>query len=75
MIKDVTIKPNQLLPKSFFSVIPNLKPKPYDPTEAKKLLPNTNFPNRFELTIHVPNDRYINDAKICEAIRQILSRV
>ena len=27
----------------------------------------------FGLTIHGPNDRYINDAKICEAIGQMLS--
>jgi len=32
-------------------------------------------PDGFQLTIHGPNDRYINDAKICEAIAQMLTRV
>ena len=29
----------------------------------------------FEMTIHGPNDRYINDAKIAEAIGQMLTRI
>ena len=29
----------------------------------------------FELTIHGPNDRYTNDAKIAEALGQMLSKI
>ena len=64
-----------MLPEGFFGVSPNLKPQPYDPAGAKKLLSDAGVSNGFELTIHGPNDRYINDAKICEAIGQMLSRV
>ena len=32
------------------------------------------MPDGFSLTIHGPNDRYINDAKIAEAIAQMLTR-
>ena len=33
------------------------------------------MPNGFRLTIHSPNDRYPNDAKIAEAVGQMLSRI
>jgi peptide/nickel transport system substrate-binding protein len=75
VMEGVAIKAGQLLPKGFFGVSPNLKPVEYDPEGAKKLLAEAGYPDGFELTIHGPNDRYINDAKICEAIAQMLTRV
>ena len=75
VMEGIAIKAGQLLPKGFFGVSPNLKPVPYDPAGAKKLLGEAGVPDGFELTIHGPNDRYINDAKICEAVAQMLTRV
>jgi len=43
--------------------------------EAKKLLADAGYGNGFEMTIHGPNDRYINDAKIAEALAQMFSRI
>ena len=75
VMEGVAIKAGQLLPEGFFGVSSNLKPEPYDPAGAKKLLAAAGVPDGFEMTIHGPNDRYINDAKICEAIAQMLSRL
>jgi len=47
----------------------------YDPELARKRLAEAGYPDGFRLTIHGPNDRYINDAKICEAVAQMLTRV
>jgi peptide/nickel transport system substrate-binding protein len=69
------IAAGQLLPDGFFAVSPNLKPETYDPNGAKKLLAQAGWGNGFGLTIHGPNNRYINDAKICQAIAQMLTRV
>jgi len=69
------IKAGQLLPEGFFGVSPKLKPVAYDPNGAKKLLAEAGVPNGFRLTIHSPNDRYPNDAKIAEAVGQMLSRI
>ena len=75
VMEDVAIKAGQLLPKGFFGVSPNLKPVDYDPEGAKKLLADAGLKDGFQLTIHGPNDRYINDAKIAEAVAQMLTRV
>jgi peptide/nickel transport system substrate-binding protein len=70
-----SIVAGQLLPEGFFGVSETLEPDPYDPERAKELLAEAGYPDGFRLTIHGPNDRYINDAKIVEAVAQMLTRV
>ena len=64
----------QLLPESFFGTSKKLKPEKYDPEGAKKLLAEAGYPNGFGLTLHTPNNRYINDEKVAQAIAQLLTR-
>lgn len=64
-----------LLPEGFFGVSPKLKPEPFDPEGAKKLLTEAGYSNGFGLTIHGPNDRYLNDEKVLQAIGPMFSRV
>jgi hypothetical protein len=59
-----------LLAEGFFGVSPNTKPDAYDPDAARKLLAEAGYPNGFALTIHGPNDRYINDARFCRRSRR-----
>ncbi len=75
VMESVAIKAGQLLPEGFFGVSPNLQPVDYDPEGAKALLAEAGVPDGFQLTIHGPNDRYINDDKIAEAIAQMLTRI
>ena len=65
----------QVLPKGFFGVSEKLKPVDYDPAGAKALLAEAGYANGWQMTIHGPNDRYINDAKIVEALAQMFTRV
>jgi peptide/nickel transport system substrate-binding protein len=65
----------QLLPDGFFGVSPNLKVERYDPAGAKKLLAEAGYPDGFRLTVHGPNDRYINDDKLLQAVAQMFSRI
>src|SRR5207302_10217243 len=65
----------QLLPEGFFGYTRNLKAEAYDPEAAKKLLAEAGYPNGFGLTIHSPNNRYVNDAKVAQAVAQMLARV
>ena len=66
---------SQLLPDFFFGTSKKLKPDKYDPEEAKKLLAEAGYPDGFALTIYGPNNRYINDEKIAQAIAQFYSRI
>jgi peptide/nickel transport system substrate-binding protein len=64
----------QLLPDAFFGTSKRLKAEKYDPEGAKKLLAEAGYPNGFGLTLHTPNNRYINDEKIAQAVAQFLTR-
>jgi len=75
VMEGIAIKAGQLLPDGFFGVSDKLEPMEYDPKAAKEMLAAAGYPDGFELTIHGPNDRYINDAKIAEAIGQMLTRI
>ncbi len=48
---------------------------PYDVAAAKKLLAEAGYPNGFEVTIDCPNNRYINDEKICVAVAGMVAKI
>lgn len=47
---------------------------PYDTEAAKKLLAEAGYPNGFEVGMNCPNDRYVNDGAICQAVAASLAR-
>ncbi len=47
---------------------------PYDVEAAKKLLAEAGYPNGFEVGMNCPNDRYVNDGPICQAVAANLAR-
>ena len=47
----------------------------YDPDGAKKLLAEAGYPDGFEVGMDCPNDRYVNDEAICQAVAAMLARV
>jgi peptide/nickel transport system substrate-binding protein len=71
----LAIPAGQLMPEGFFGVSPNLKPEPFDPEGAKKLLAEAGYPDGFGITLHGPNNRYVNDDQIVQAVAQMLTRV
>lgn len=48
---------------------------PHDPEAAKRLLAEAGYPNGFEVGLNCPNDRYVNDGEICQAVAANLARV
>ncbi|BBK29816.1 peptide/nickel transport system substrate-binding protein [Stella humosa] len=48
---------------------------PFDPEGAKKLLTEAGYPNGFPVTLDCPNDRYVNDEAICQAVVPMLTRI
>lgn len=75
LMSGLSMPAGELLPPGFFGSDPNAKPEAYDPAGAKKLLAEAGYPNGFELTIGTPNDRYINDSKITQAVAQMYTRI
>lgn len=48
---------------------------PYDPEAAKQLLAQAGYPGGFEVGMDCPNDRYVNDEGICQAVIAMLAKV
>ncbi len=48
---------------------------PFDRAAAKALLAKAGYADGFELTLDCPNNRYVNDEKICQAIAAMWSQV
>jgi peptide/nickel transport system substrate-binding protein len=58
-----------------FGYNPQLKPEAYKPDGAKKLLADAGYPNGFTVTLSGPNNRYINDEQVLQAVAQMLTRI
>jgi peptide/nickel transport system substrate-binding protein len=50
-------------------------PAKTDPAAARKLLADAGYPNGFEVRLNCPNNRYVNDEKICQAIAAMWAKV
>ncbi|BFO54130.1 ABC transporter substrate-binding protein [Acidovorax sacchari] len=54
---------------------PDIRRLPYDADAARKLMAEAGYPNGFEVGMNCPNDRYVNDARICQAVAANLARI
>lgn len=66
---------NQLMRPGQYGYDPALPPPLHDPAEARRLLTEAGYPNGFRLTMDCQNDRFVNDAAICQAVAQMLTHV
>ncbi len=66
---------SQFLPKGQPGTSDRLEVPSFDAARARALLAEAGYPQGFRLTLHGPNDRYINDAKIVQAVAQMFSRI
>jgi peptide/nickel transport system substrate-binding protein len=58
-----------------FGFAPEVKPYPYDPERAKRLLAEAGFAQGLSLTLNSPSGRYLKDKEVNEAIAGQLGKI
>lgn len=66
---------SQFLPKGAPGTSDKIDAEKFNAGVAKALLAEAGYPDGFQLVLHGPNDRYINDAKIVQALAQMFTRI
>ena len=74
LMKGKATAAGQQSPEGFDGHVPELKPR-YDLQKAKKLMKEAGYEDGFELSMIAPNNRYVNDEKIAEAIVSMLGKI
>jgi peptide/nickel transport system substrate-binding protein len=64
-----------LIAPALYSEAGEFKRLPFDPDAAKKLLSDAGYPEGFNVQLDCPNDRFVNDEAICQAIVGMLARI
>ncbi|MFW5488940.1 MAG: ABC transporter substrate-binding protein [Desulfovibrio sp.] len=75
IMEDLAVPASQMVPDGYEGTSLKLRPEEYDPKGAKALLAEAGYPDGFKIVIHGPNDRYVNDADIAQAIAQMLTKI
>ena len=75
VMEGTAVPSGQFLPPGTYSHIPGREPPRADPDAAKRLLTEAGYPDGFRIVLAGPNNRYINDARIVQAIAQMWTRV
>jgi peptide/nickel transport system substrate-binding protein len=74
VMEGAAVPTGQFLAPGNFSYVPDLEAPKQDIEAARRLLAEAGYPNGFRMTLHGPNDRYVNDDKVIQAIGQMWSR-
>jgi len=75
VMEGTALPASNLVSPPVFGYAAALKPEPYDPEGAKKLLAAAGYPEGFGMTVHAPNNRYVNDDQIAQAVAQMFAHV
>jgi peptide/nickel transport system substrate-binding protein len=75
VMEGFAVPASNLVSPPIFGHVAALKPEPHDVEGARKLLAEAGFPEGFGITLHAPNNRYVNDEQIAQAVAQMLARI
>jgi peptide/nickel transport system substrate-binding protein len=75
VMRNMAVPSALLIAPSLFSKSADFKRHAYDVEASKKLLTDAGYPTGFAVTMDCPNDRYVNDEAICQAVTAMLARV
>ena len=74
IMKGTATTAGQQSPKGYMGHNPKLKPR-YSVSKAKSLMKQAGYEKGFEITMIAPNNRYVNDEKIAEAVAAMLAKI
>lgn len=75
MLEGLAVPAANVVSPAVFGHDPELKPDRYDPIEARRLLAEAGFPHGFSATLTGPNNRYMNDEQVLQAVAQMMARI
>lgn len=71
----LAVPASQLLPDDMDGTSPALQPEIFDPDGARRLLTEAGYPAGFGITLHGPNNRFVNDERVLQTIGSMLNRI
>jgi peptide/nickel transport system substrate-binding protein len=74
VMEGAAVTTGQFLAAGSFGHVPDRPAPAQDIAMARRLLAEAGYPNGLRMTLHGPNDRYVNDEKVIQAIGQMWSR-
>lgn len=74
ILKGYATPAGQLSAEPFLGHLDSLKPQ-YDLTQALELMKQAGYEKGFRISMMAPNNRYMNDEKVAQAIAAMLSRI
>lgn len=75
VMEGAALATTQFMPPGSYSAIPGRPVPAADPDAARRLLTEAGYPQGFQLTLIGSNDRYMNDARIVQAVGQMWTRI
>lgn len=81
VMRNAATPASSLISPLLFPQITQIQRYPFDLVAANKLLDDAGYPRqgadniRFEVDLDCPNDRYVNDGPICQAVTAMMARV
>lgn len=75
VLEGMGVPSGQLVGASSFGHLAQLPVPQQDVAEARKLLAQAGYPHGFRMTIHSPNDHYVNDRQVVQTVATMLSKV
>jgi peptide/nickel transport system substrate-binding protein len=73
-MEGLAVPASNLVSPGIFGHADTIPVEAYDVAGAKKLLAEAGYPDGFAVTLHGPNNRYVNDAKVVQTVAQFLAR-